>query len=256
MNPQQEMIKLYSKQLKLPTLAHIDDVLRQTEESGLGYAAFLCEVLQREIYQREENQQRRKIRQAKFPLDKSLDTLDIKRLAKVEEAVIWQLATGDFVKRRENVIMIGNPGHGKTHLAIGLGRRMCSYGFKVRFYTAGNLATELIEAQHERGLLRLEKSITQLDLLILDELSYLSFTRQQAELLFHILSERNERGSVIITTNLKFSDWTEIFPDTMLTAALIDRLTHRAHILDMNGPSYRLEQRMKKKKDDPEGGDA
>ncbi len=241
------MIKLYAKQLKMPTLAHVDDIVRQAEEGGLGYDAFLCEVLQREIYQREENQQLRKIRQAKFPLDKSLDTLDVKRLINVEEAVIWQLATGEFVKRRENVIMIGNPGRGKTHLAIGLGRRMCGYGFKVKFYTAGTLATELIEAQHERNLSKLEKSLTQLDLLILDELSYLSFTRQQAELLFHILSERNERGSVIITTNLKFSDWTDMFPDTMLTAALVDRLTHRAHILDMNGPSYRLEQRMKQK---------
>ena len=243
------MIKLYAKQLRLPTLTQVDDIVRQAQEDGLGYEAFLCEVLQREICQREENQQHRRVRQARFPLDKSLDTLDIKRLIPVEEAVIWQLATGEFVKRGENVIMIGNPGRGKTHLAIGLGRRMCGYGFKVKFYTAGTLATELVEAQHERSLLKLEKSLTQLDLLILDELSYLSFTRQQAELLFHVLSERNERGSVIITTNLKFSDWTDIFPDTMLTAALVDRLTHRAHILDMNGPSYRLEQRMNKQKE-------
>ncbi len=248
MTPQQEIIKLYAKQLKIPTLTNIEDVIRQAEENGLDYAGFLCEVLQREIKQREENQQRRKVRQAKFPIDKSLDTLDIKRLIKVEDALIWQLATGEFVKRRENIIMIGNPGNGKTHLAIGLGRRMCNFGFKVRYYTAGNLVTELVEAQHERTLLKLQKTLTGLDLLIIDELSYLSFNRQQAELLFHVLSERNERGSVIITTNLQFSDWTAIFPDTMLTAALVDRLTHRAHILDMNGPSYRIEQRMKKSK--------
>ena len=249
------MIKLYAKQLRMPTLDQVNDIVRQAEEGGLGYETFLCEVLQREISQREENQQRRKIRQARFPLDKSLDTLDLKELINVEEAVIWQLATGEFVKRRENVIMIGNPGRGKTHLAIGLGRRMCRYGFKVRFYSAGTLATELIEAQHERSLLKLEKSLTQLDLLILDELSYLSFTRQQAELLFHVLSERNERGSVIITTNLKFSDWTDIFPDTMLTAALVDRLTHRAYILDMNGPSYRLEQQRNSQKSKTKGGE-
>jgi len=108
------------------------------------------------------------------------------------------------------VIMIGNPGTGKTHLAIGLGRRMCSYGFKVRFYTAANLVAELIEAQYDQNLLKLQKSIAKLDLLILDELSYLSFTRNQAELLFHVLSERNERGSVIITTNLEFSRWTDV----------------------------------------------
>jgi DNA replication protein DnaC len=112
LNPQQEMIKLYAKQLRMPTLAHVNDIVRQAEEGGLGYETFLCEVLQREISQREENQQRRKIRQARFPLDKSLDTLDLKELINVEEAVIWQLATGEFVKRRENVIMIGNPGRG------------------------------------------------------------------------------------------------------------------------------------------------
>lgn len=245
MNPQQEMIKLYAKQLKLPTLSNVHDLIRQAEENGLGYAEFLREVLQREIQRREENQQKRRVRQARFPLEKNLDTLDLKRLIKVEEAVIWQLSTGEFVKRRENVIMIGSPGMGKTHLSIGLGYRMCSLGSKVKYYTAANLATELVEAQHEKSLLRLEKSLTRLDLLIVDELSYLSFTRQQAELLFHILSERNERGSVIITTNLEFSRWTEIFPDTMLAAALVDRLTHRAHILDMNGPSYRLDQRLK-----------
>jgi DNA replication protein DnaC len=248
MNPGQEMIRLYAKQLRLPTLAQIDDLIRQAEEQGLSYADFLGQVLQREINQREENQQRLKIRKAKFPLEKSLDTFDLSRLTQVEDALIWQLATGEFVKRRENVIMIGNPGTGKTHLAIGLGRRMCSYGFKVRFYTAANLVAELIEAQLNQNLLKLQKSIAKLDLLILDELSYLSFTRNQAELLFHVLSERNERGSVIITTNLEFSRWTEIFPDTMLTAALVDRLTHRAHILDMNVPSYRLEQRLKQQR--------
>jgi DNA replication protein DnaC len=251
-NPEQEVIKLYAKQLKLATLANIDDLVRQAEENGQGYTAFLSEVLKREINQREENRQRRNVRQARFPLEKTLDTLDLNRFEKVEAAVIWQLATGDFVKRRENVIMIGSPGTGKSHLSIGLGRRMCGLGFKVRFYNAGNLAAELTEAQHARSLLKLEKSLTKLDLLILDELSYLSFTRDQAELLFHVLSERNERGSVIITTNLEFSRWTDIFPDPMLTAALIDRLTHRAYILDMNGPSYRLEQRIKKKR---EGGE-
>lgn len=248
------MIKLYAKQLKLPTVAQASDIIRQAEENGHGYAAFLCEVLSREIRQREENQQRRKVRQARFPLEKSLDTLEMKRFVNVEEAVIWQLASGDFVKRRENLIMIGTPGTGKTHLSIGLGHRMCTYGFRVKYYTAANLVTELAEAQHDRNLMRLEKTLSGLDLLILDELCYMSFTRQQSELLFHVLSERNERGSVVITTNLEFSRWTEIFPDTMMTAALIDRLTHRAHILDMNGPSYRLDQRIKKQKSRKDGG--
>jgi len=252
---QQELVKLYAKQLKLPTLIQVQDIIRQAEENGLGYEAFLCEVLLREIRQREENQQRKKVRQARFPLEKSLDTLDFKRFVNLQEAFIWQLAAGDFVKKQENIIMIGSPGTGKTHLAIGLGRRMCSHGFKVRFYTASNLVNELAEAQHAKELLKLEKMLSRLDLLIVDELSYLSFNRHQAELLFHILSERNERGSVIITTNLEFSRWSEFFPDAMLTAALVDRLTHKAHILDMNGPSYRLQERIKKTKPKNPGGD-
>jgi len=136
--------------------------------------------------------------------------------------------------------------NGKTHLAIGLGRRLVSQGFNVRYYIAARLASELVEAEQERNLTRLVKSLQKLDFLILDELSYLSFTRHQAELMFQVVSERNERGSIVITTNLEFSRWSEMFPDSMLTEALVDRLTHSAHILNMNGQSYRLRQRLKK----------
>jgi len=142
--------------------------------------------------------------------------------------------------------------YAKREIIIRLGRRLCYKGFKVRYYTVSNLVIELVEAQEDRNLRRLEKSLEKVDLLILDELSYLSFTRPQAELLFQVLSERNERGGVIITTNLEFSRWMEIFPDAMLTAALIDRLTHNAHILNMNGQSYRLKERMRKTKLNPE----
>ena len=140
--------------------------------------------------------------------------------------------------------MIGNPGTGKTHLAIGLGRRLCKEGFSVRFYTAANLVTELSEAQEFHRLTKVEKNLSKVDLLIVDELSYLTFSKAHTELLFHVLSNRNERGSVIITTNLEFSRWGELFPNEMLTAALIDRLTHHAYILDMNSESYRLKQRL------------
>ena len=246
MTARQELIKVYARQLKLPTLTSCQEVIRQAEEQGLSYEEFLCEVLRRELSQREENQKKRRLKKARFPLEKSLDTFEFKHLEHVEEAHIWQLATGEFVKRKENVIMIGNPGTGKTHLAIGLGRRLVSQGFNVRYYTAARLASELVEAEQERNLTRLVKSLEKLDLLILDELSYLSFTRHQAELMFQVVSERNERGSIIITTNLEFSRWSEMFPDSMLTAALVDRLTHSAHILNMNGQSYRLRQRLRK----------
>jgi hypothetical protein len=145
-----DVIRLYAKQLRLPTLALYLDVVRQAEEMGWGYDDFLCEILRRELKQREENQRKRRIRQARFALDKSLDMFDFTRLPNVEEAYIWQLATGEFVERKENIILIGNPGAGKTHLAIGLGRRLCGLGYRVSYYTAANLVTELSEAQQDR----------------------------------------------------------------------------------------------------------
>jgi DNA replication protein DnaC len=206
----------------------------------------LAELLEREIANRLENQRKKRIKAARFPLKKSLDNFDFQRLPNVEEAAVWQLATGDFIGRHENIIMIGNPGTGKSHLAIGLGYRLCQQGFSVKFYTTANLITELIEAQEVRRLTKIENQLTKVDLLILDEMSYLTFTKPHAELLFHLLSNRNERGSVVITTNLEFSRWNEMLPDPVLTAALIDRLTHRSHILNMNAESYRLKERLAK----------
>jgi len=242
-----ELIKLHAKQLKPPTLSRYEEVLRQAEEQGWAYEQFLCELMSREVEQRQLNQQVRRMRAARFPLKKSLDDFDFKNLPHVEEAVIWQLATGEFIDRHENIIMNGNPGTGKTHLAIGLGIRLCKQKYKVLFYTAVNLVTELVEARDDHRLSRLEQKLEKVDLLIVDELSYLTFSKSQSELLFHVLSIRNERGSVIITTNLEFSRWGELFPNSMLTAALIDRLTHHAHILNMNAESYRFKQRLNKK---------
>lgn len=241
-----ELIKLHAKQLKLPTVSRYEEALRQAEEQGWGYEQFLCELMSREVEQRQLNQQARRMRAARFPLKKSLDDFDFKNLPHVEEAVVWQLATGEFIDRHENIIMIGNPGTGKTHLAIGLGIRLCKQKYKVLFYTAANLVTELVEARDDQRLSRLEQKLEKVDLLIVDELSYLTFSKSQSELLFHVLSIRNERGSVIITTNLEFSRWGELFPNSMLTAALIDRLTHHAHILNMNAESYRFKQRLSK----------
>jgi DNA replication protein DnaC len=247
MNASPELIRIYAKELKLPTLAHYEEVLRQAEDQGYGYEQFLHALLEREIDQRQQNQQVRRIRAARFPVKKSLDDFEFKYLVNVEEALIWQLATGEFIDRHENIIAIGNPGTGKSHLMTGLGIRLCKQKYRVRFYTAADLATELAEAQANHRLSRFEQAMERVDLLILDELSYLTFTKPQAELLFHQLSVRNERGSVAITTNLEFSRWEEFFPDTMLTAALVDRLTHHAHLLNMNGTSFRLKQRLQKK---------
>ncbi|WP_145102085.1 ATP-binding protein, partial [Sporomusa sp. KB1] len=146
--------------------------------------------------------------------------------------------------KKKALSFVATPGTGKTHLATALGLKACEKGLRVRFYTAAGLVNDLLEAQQNHTLSKLEQQLTKLNLLILDELSYLTFARSSAELLFQILSSRNERGSVIITTNLEFSRWTEIFGDPMLTAAIVDRMTHRSHIVDTNGPSYRLRQRI------------
>lgn len=244
-NPEKETIKLYAKQIRTPSFVDYEDIIRQldTEQS---YEHFLRDIMKREVSQRQENQQKRRIKAAKFPFPKTLDEFDFSRLENISNASIWELASCDFIKNRQNIVMIGNPGSGKSHLSIGLGMKACQAGFTVKFYTAANLANELAEALQYNRLSKLEKSLSKIDLLILDELSYLTFNRHQSELLFQVISERSERGSIILSTNLEFSRWTELFENEIMVAALIDRITFRSHILDMNViDSYRLLQTTK-----------
>lgn len=245
-NPIRETIKLYAKQLKTPTFVGYENVVRQLSP-GDGYDKFLCELMKLEVLQRQEAGQRRRIKNAGFPVMKTLDEFKYDRLEHVSESFVWELAACDFIKNRQNVVMIGNPGAGKTHLSVGLGMKACYAGFNVKFYTAINLANELAEAAQFHRLSKLEKSLAKLDLLIIDELSYLTFNRHQSEMLFQVISERSERASVIVTTNLEFSSWTELFENEIMVAALIDRVTFRSHILNMNvKDSYRLEQTLSK----------
>ena len=244
-NPVKESIKLYAKQLRLPTFPNYEQVVRQLSP-GDGYDKFLGELMKVEVLQRQEAGQRRRIKKARFPYMKTLDEFDYSRLEHVSESFIWELAACDFIKKRQNVVMIGNPGSGKTHISIALGMKACYSGFNVRFYTAVNLANELAEAVQFHRVSRLEKSLAKVDLLIIDELSYLTFNRHQSEMLFQVISERSERASIIISTNLEFSNWTSLFENEIMVAALIDRITFRSHILNMNvKESYRLEQTMK-----------
>lgn len=246
--PVKEQIKLYAKQLKTPTLIGYEKVIRQLAP-GDGYDKFLCELLKQELSQRQATSQKRRIKKAGFPMMKTLDEFIYSRLEHVTDSFLWELASCDYIKNRQNIIMIGNPGAGKTHLSIGLGLKACYLGFNVRFYTAMNLANELAEAAQDHRLSKLEKSLAKTDLLIIDELSYLTFNRYQSEMLFQVISERSERASVIITTNLEFSRWTELFENEIMVSALIDRVTFRAHILDMNvKESYRLEETLLKRK--------
>jgi DNA replication protein DnaC len=239
MNIKAQTIALYAKQLRVPSFTRYEEVLRQHEQ--LGYEDFLIAVMKQELASRSANQQRRRIKQAGFPSVKTLEEFDLKRFKYVEEAFVHELASCDFIRNRQNILMIGNPGSGKTHLSIALGLRACQNGFRVKFTTSTTLATMLVEAKDSKELLKLERKLRKADLLIIDELSYLSFNRHQSELLFKVISDRAEKASVIISTNLEFSRWTELFESPTLTAALVDRLTFRSHILNMNNPSYRME---------------
>ena len=241
-----EIIKLYARQLKTPTFLNYDEIIRQLQSDD-GYEEFLKEIMRMELLQRQDNLHKRRIKAAKFPIHKTIDEFDLNRLENVSKAYIAELVNCDFINQKQNILMIGNCGSGKTHLSIALGLKACQAGYNVRFYTAVNLATELVEAFQEGRLSKLEKSLAKVDLLIIDELSYLTFNRHQSELLFQVISERSERGSVIITTNLEFSKWTELFENEMMVSALIDRVTFRSHILDLNvSESYRFKETKKR----------
>lgn len=240
-NLQSQTIELYSKQLRTPMFNQYQDVIRQLNQ-GQSYEDFLIALMKLELDSRQESTRRRKIKSAGFPYIKTMEELEYNRFEHLEDAFLGELGTCDFISRRQNIVMIGNPGTGKTHLSIALGVKACMQGMNVKFYTAANLSNELIEAQDNHRLVRLEKQISKADLLIIDELSYLTFNRHQSELLFKVVADRAERRSVIVSTNLRFSEWTTMFENQTMVTALIDRLTFRSHVLNMNSDNpYRAE---------------
>lgn len=236
----EEQIRLYARQLKIPTFSNYRDVLRQSK-SNADFSDLLLDLMMAEAASRQENQTRRRLKAAGFPLQKTLDDFDMSQLnPSVSPVFLRELASCKYIDERQNIVMIGNPGRGKTHIAIALGIKACLQGYRVLFKNASTLSTELTEARDNYQLGKLERQLDRTDLLILDELSYLSFNKYESDLLFKVLSDRSERSSTIVTTNLPFSKWTELFENTTMVAALVDRLTYRSHVLDMNGPSYRL----------------
>jgi len=184
----------------------------------------------------------RKIKAAKFPAIKTLDSFDFKVIPSLNKLQVADLARCGWIERRENVIVLGPSGTGKTHIALGLGLAACQKGLTVRLITASSLVHELMEARDEKRLLRLQKSLAKVSLLIIDELGFVPLSKTGAELLFELISQRYECGSTLITSNLPFEEWTETFGTERLTGALLDRLTHHVSILEMNGDSYRLAQ--------------
>lgn len=236
----EEQIKLLAKQMKLPTFANYNDILRQAKP-GADFSDLLLDLLMAETAARQENQTRRRLKAAAFPYQKTLDEFDFTQLNEsVSPVFIQELASCKFIDEHKNIVMIGNPGRGKTHISIALGVKACLQGYRVLFRNAGSLSTELTEARDSYQLGRIERSLDKTDLLILDELSYMSFNKYESELLFKVISDRSERASTIVTTNLPFSRWTELFESSTIVSALVDRLTFRSHVLDMSGPSYRL----------------
>jgi DNA replication protein DnaC len=231
------------KSLRLPTvLREYGKLAKQAAAEGLDHVQFLARLIELEMIDRERRMIERRIKAAKFPAVKSLDSFDFKAIPALNKMQVLELARCEWIERRENVIALGPSGTGKTHIALGLGLSACQKGLSVGFVTAAALVHELMEARDERRLLRLQKQMVSHKLLIIDELGFVPLSKTGAELLFELISQRYERGATLITSNLPFDEWTETFGSERLTGALLDRLTHHVNILEMNAESYRLAQ--------------
>ena len=234
------------KKLKLPTvLREYEKQARHCAAQNKGHVPYLSRLIELELIDRERRMVERRIKAAKFPAPKSLDSFDFKAIPALNKVQVLDLARCGWIERRENVIALGPSGTGKTHVALGLGLVACQKGLSVRFITAAALVHELIEARDEKRLLRLQKQMLAPKLLIIDELGFVPLSKTGAELLFKLISQRYERSWTLITSNLPFEEWTETFASERLTGALLDRLTHHVSILEMNGESYRLRQSRK-----------
>ena len=195
-----------------------------------------------ELLDRERRATERRIKQARFPVVKSLDSFDFLAIPSLNKLLVLELVRGEFIDQRECVLALGNSGTGKTHIALAIGLAACQKGYRVRFTTAASLVHELMEARDEKRLLRFQKQLASFELLIVDELGFVPLSKTGAEMLFEIFSQRYERSATMVTSNLPFNEWTEILGSERLTGALLDRLTHHVHILEMNGESYRLKE--------------
>ncbi len=241
------LLDSYLKQLKLPTIARAyPAAAREAADRNLGYPAFLTDLCEQELRQREQNQLARRVKAAQFPWPKALDEFDFSAVPGLNKAKVLDLARGEFVRGHEPVIIVGNPGLGKTHLAIGIARACCQQGYRARFVTAAALVNELAAAQQEYRLNTLLKQFRAVDLVVVDELGHLPFSPDRAQLLFQFFGERYDRGSVLVTTNLECARWNALLGDERMTAALLDRLTFRGHVLVVTGESFRLKESLRR----------
>jgi DNA replication protein DnaC len=237
----QVLLAHHLKALRLPTfLREHDKLARRCAAEGVDHTGYLLRLSELELLDRERRMVERRIRQARFPAVKGLDGFDFAAIPSLNKMLVLELARCGYVERRENVVALGNSGTGKTHVALGLGLAACQRGLSVGSANAAALVHELLEARDEKRLLRLQKQLAGYKLLIVDELGHVPLSPTGAELLFEVFSQRYERGSTLVTSNLPFDEWIAVFGAERLTGALLDRLTHHVHILEMNGESYRL----------------
>jgi len=235
------LLEHYLKQLRLPTvLREFPKLAEQCAKESTTFEQFLLRLVEQEMLDRERRATERRITAAKFPVSKSLETYDFLAIPSLNKKLVVELARCEWIGRRENVLALGNSGTGKTHIGLALGLAACQQGFRVRFTTAAALVHELIEARDD---------LARQELLIVDELGFVPLSKTGAEMLFEVFSQRYERTSPLVTSNLPFAEWTEVLGSERLTGALLDRLTHHVHILEMNGDSFRLKTSRKKKTD-------
>jgi len=241
-----QILIAYLKELHVPTIREcFEDIARTAEQESLSYERYLLELAERECEARRERRIGRLLRESRLPLEKNIDSFDLKRLpAKVRQQVTT-LLDGTFLDRKENVLAFGNPGTGKTHLLCAIGQELIKSGSRIYFTSCSLLVQDLLIAKQNLKLSRVIKRLSKHDAIIIDDIGYVQHSREEMEVLFTLLAERYERGSIMITSNLPFSKWEVIFKDPMTTAAAIDRLVHHSVILELNIKSYRVEQAQK-----------
>lgn len=242
------------KSLRLPTMgAECEPFAARAAADNQDHLSYLLHLTEAELLERERRAADRRLKAARFPTLKTLETFDFAARPSVNKVMVNQLATCEFIDRRENVLFVGNPGTGKSHLAIALAAAACAKGYRVRFARVTELVTQLIEARDEHGLMGLKARLAKLDLLVLDELGYVPASKIGAELLFDVISTAYERSSLMVTTNLPFEQWTEVLGSERLTGATLDRLTHRCQIIETKGESYRLQDAKARIRKPPKG---
>jgi DNA replication protein DnaC len=235
------LLKHHLKALKMPTMhSECEKVAARCAKENVDHLGFLLQLCEMELVDRERRAAERRLKAAKFPTHKTLENFDFAVQPSINKPLVLELMRCAYIDKRENVLLVGAAGTGKTHVATALAVEACARGKRVRFWRVTELITQLMEAREERVLTRMRGQLARLDLLVLDELGYVPASKLGAELLFDVISTAYERTSVIVTTNLPFEEWVEVLGSERLTGATLDRLTHRCHIIESKGESYRL----------------